>query len=280
MQPVRFRLLVQFLTAASERTTMHSIDISADSEDQAVEEGLKQLGINRDAVSVQILTSAHDDLLPGAEPLPGVTIRLHIKEDVIINQAKSHLKRIIELVGIQAHVEVLRRRGGTVLNILAGPDGSLVIGRNGQNLEALQILVNRMVVRGGRDLFPLYVDCEGYAEKRMDRLQHQAKRAAKQATREGREVALEPMSSAERKFIHQFIKELRGVHTLSRGEGYERHIVVFPGEESDASRNRRILKPFAGKRTGRSEEQGSVMSESVNDTDLPDDDEEDWEEDE
>jgi spoIIIJ-associated protein len=260
---------------------MHSIDISSDTEDEAIAEGLRQLGVSRDAVSIQILVSAHDDLLPGAEPLPGVTVRIHIKEDVIVNQAKSHLKQILDLIGVKAHVEVLRRRGGTVLNILAGTDGSLIIGRNGQNLEAFQTLVNRMVVRGGRDLFPLYVDCEGYGEKRMDRLQHQAKRAVKQATREGREVALEPMSSSERKFIHQFVKEMRGVHTLSRGEGFERHIVVFPGEDSEASRSRRILKPFpGGRRQSQPEEQGTLAKQATAGHDLDDDDDEDWEDDE
>ena len=229
---------------------MISIDISADTEEQALAEGLRQLGVPRNALETQLLSSSHDDILPGAEPLPGVTLRVTVREDVLVDSAKEHLRRILELLGLQPRVEVLRRKMGTILNVHAGKEGSLIIGRNGQNLDALQVLVNRMVVHGGRDLYPVYVDCEGYREKRMDRLEQQAVKAAKRAVREGIEVELELMTASERKIIHNALKEIRGVFTLSRGEGPERHIVVCPGEESEAARDRRVLKPHKGGRRG------------------------------
>src|SRR5690606_16930994 len=106
----------------------------------------------------------------------------------------------------KARVEMLRRRGGVVFNIHAGDDDSLVIGKNGQNLEALQVVVNRMVVHGGRDLLPIYVDCENYMEKRLSRLESIALRSLKRAIREGVEVPLEPMTPFERKIVHNSIK--------------------------------------------------------------------------
>jgi spoIIIJ-associated protein len=229
---------------------MISIDISADTEEQAIAEGLQQLGVPPDAVTTQLLSSAHDDTLPGAEPLPGVTVRIQVREDVLTNRAKEHLRKLLELLGVKAQVEVLRRSIGTILNIHAKGEGSLIIGRNGQNLDALQVLVNRMVVHGGRDLYPVYVDCEGYREKRISRLQQQAQNAARRALREGVEVDLEVMSASERKIIHNTMKEFRGVYTISRGEGPERHIVVCPGEETEAARDRRLLKPHKGPRRG------------------------------
>jgi len=204
---------------------MISIDISADTTEQAIADGLQQLGIPRDAVDVQELAS-DDDLLPGAESLPEVTVRLTVKEDVVLNLAKSHLRRILELTGVDGQVEMLRRRGGVVLNIHAGEDDSLI----GQNLEALQVALNRMVFHGGRDLIPIFVDCEDYMEKRLTRLEGIARRSARRAQREGIEVELEPMSPFERKIVHNAIKETRGVHTLSRGEGMDRHIVIIPDD--------------------------------------------------
>lgn len=229
---------------------MISIDISADTEALALEEGLRQLGVPRDAVETELQSSAHDDTLPGAEPLPGVTLRIQVREDVLVNRAKEHLRKLLELIGVEGHVEVLRRKIGTILNIMPSGEGSLVIGRNGQNLDALQVLVNRMVVHGGRDLYPVYVDCEGYREKRIARLEQQAHKAARRAMREGIEVDLEIMSASERKIIHNTMKEIRGVYTISRGEGPERHIVICPGEESEAARDRRVLKPHKGGRRG------------------------------
>lgn len=212
---------------------MITIDISADTTEEAIEQGLTQLGIPRDAVEIEELASVHDDILPGAEPLPGVTVRFRIKEDVLVDNARNHLSRVLELIGIKSRIEVLRRRGGVVLNIHAGEDGSLIIGKNGQNLEALQVAINRMVVHGGRDIIPIYVDCENYMEKRLSRLESIARRSAKRSQREGIEIALDTMSSFERKIVHNCLKEFRGIYTLSRGEGAERHIVIVPGESSE-----------------------------------------------
>lgn len=222
---------------------MIEIDISADSEEEAIAEVMHQLGVNRDALEITVMSSSHDDILPGAEPLPGVTVRIRIKEDLLINEAKSHLVKILELLGVPGPIEVFKRRGGTVLNICAGDAGSLVIGRNGQNLESLQILINRMVVHGARELMPIYVDCEGYFEKRLSRLEMQASKAAKRAIRQGVEVPLSPMTPFERKMIHNALKEVRGIHTLSRGEGLERHIVIVPDENQQSVQDRRTLKP-------------------------------------
>lgn len=250
---------------------MISIDISADTEEQAIADGLYQLGISRDAVDVQILPS-DDDLLPGAESLPGVTVRLTVKEDVLLTSARVHLKRMLELIGIDAHLEVLRRRGGIVLNIHAGEDGSLIIGKNGQNLEALQIMVNRMVVHGGRDLIPIFVDCENYMEKRLNRLESVAKRSAKRASREGIEVALEPMTPFERKIVHNAIKEFRGVHTLSRGDGMERHIVIIPDgiTSSDQLRPRRGSYNPRKNNSENATPAAGIQSASIHDDDLDD----------
>jgi len=218
---------------------MISIDISGDTTEETIADGLRQLGIPRDAVDMQILSN-DDDALPGAEPLPGVTIRFTVKEDVLLANAKNHLKKILDLIGINSQIEMLRRRGGVVLNIHAGEDDSLIIGKNGQNLEALQIAVNRMVVHGGRDLVPIFVDCENYMEKRLTRLESIGRKNAKRAIREGIEIALEPMSSFERKIVHNAVKETKGIHTLSRGEGLERHIVIIPDDmSSDKLRPRR-----------------------------------------
>lgn len=211
---------------------MNAIDISADTPEAALQDGLQQLGIPREAVEMQVLSSAHDDILPGAEPLPGVTVRLTVKPDVLVSAARQHLLRILEIMGVNAQLEVLQRRGGYVFNIHAGGDDSLIIGKNGQNLEALQICLNRMVVHGGRDLVPLFVDCENYMEKRLSRLESIARRSARRAQRDNAEVALEPMTPFERKIVHNTLKEVRGIHTLSRGEGPQRHIVILPDEAS------------------------------------------------
>lgn len=238
---------------------MSEIHVSGTTFEEALNNGLEQLGVARELVDVEELSSAHDDTLPGAEPLEGVTLRLRVKTDAIAATAKAHLVKVLELIGLKPQVEVLHRRGAVVLNVVAGGDGSLIIGRNGQNLAALQVLISRMVVHGGREVVPIIVDSEGYRERRMARLEQMAQRIARQVQRENREVALEPMPPAERKVVHMLLKEVRGVHTISRGEGIARHIVVTPGSPDAAGG---LLRP--GKRREGSKEVRIISEDSEN----------------
>lgn len=209
---------------------MIEITISGNTYDEAHQLGMEQLGVPADAVEVVELSHAMDDLLPGAEPLPGVTLRFRVREDVLLAKAKAHLIRLLELIGVDAKVETTTGRRGMVLNIIAGEEGSLIIGKNGQNLDAFQYLINRMTTRSTRDLTPIIVDSESYREKRLQKLEDLARRTARRVIRSGREVALEPMPASERKAIHIIVKELRGVHSISRGENEERHIVITPAQ--------------------------------------------------
>ena len=230
---------------------MIELTVSGNTREEAYAEGLAQLGVPREAVEVEELSSAHDDILPGAEPLPGVTLRFRVREDVLLKQAKRHLEKILELIGTGCTVEVLNRRRGPTLNILAGEDGSLVIGKNGQNLDALQYLINRMTVKSNRELAPIIVDSEGYHEKRLLKLEETAQRTAKKVLRSGREIALEPMPASNRKVIHIAIKEIRGVHGVSRGEENDRRVVISPAKGEAPPPN-----VFRG-RPGRTEERGN-----------------------
>lgn len=229
---------------------MIELTVSGNTHEEAYAEGLAQLGVPKEALEVEELSGAHDDILPGAEPLPGVTLRFRVREDVLLGQAKKHLENILGLIGTGCTVEILNRRRGPTLNILAGEDGSLVIGKNGQNLDALQYLVNRMTVKSNRELTPLIVDSEGYHEKRLLKLEETARRTAQKVLRSGREIALEPMPASDRKVIHIAIKEIRGVHSISRGEESDRRVVISPAKGEAPPPN-----VFRG-RPGRTEERG------------------------
>ncbi|MGC8740760.1 MAG: RNA-binding cell elongation regulator Jag/EloR [Candidatus Sumerlaeaceae bacterium] len=206
------------------------VTISADSYEEAVAEGMRQLGVPADAVEIEKLDHAHEETLPGAEPLPGVTVRFRLKPDMLLEHARRHVEKILELLGIPAKVTGAITRRGLVVNIEASADGALVIGKGGQNLDALQFLVARMVLRSGREIVPILVDSEGYRERHYAQLEQLAKRAARKALRFKREVALKPMPPADRKIIHLALREFRGVHTISRGEEGNRRVVITPAE--------------------------------------------------
>jgi spoIIIJ-associated protein len=214
----------------------NEITVSGATYDEALQAGLDQLGVEAALVDIEELTHAHEDLLPGAAPLEGVTLRLRLKTEEIVARARRHLEKVLALIGLDAKVEVLHRPRGTILNIHAGEDGSLVIGKGGQNIEALQYLINRMATRGTRDVSPIMIDCEGYKEKHLQRLEDIARKAAQRVLRTRREVALKPMPPADRRIIHLALKGVRGVHTISRGEEGRRHVVVTTDRPMERTR--------------------------------------------
>jgi spoIIIJ-associated protein len=74
----------------------------------------------------------------------------------------------------------------------------------------------------------IVVDSEGYRQRRVEAIQGMAHRTARRALREKRPLSLPPMSPAERRVIHLFLKENPDVTTSSEGEEENRRVVVNP----------------------------------------------------
>ena len=98
--------------------------------------------------------------------------------------------------------------------------------KHGQTIDALQYLANAAVFRRGHGT-PVTIDAAGYRERRRTTLEGIALRAAERAA-EGERVLLEPMTSVERKVVHERLKDVEGVSTTSEGTEPNRYVVVLP----------------------------------------------------
>jgi spoIIIJ-associated protein len=139
------------------------------------------------------------------------------------------LERVVEALDLEATVEVIEddeRLTGT----LGGDDLGLFIGRHGQTIEAVQHLAQRVVGEAdGPDLRRrVVVDAAGYRERREQVLQRQAEEAAESCLESGRPVALDAMTSSERRVVHEFLRDRGDVETESEGQEPNRHLVVSP----------------------------------------------------
>jgi spoIIIJ-associated protein len=138
---------------------------------------------------------------------------------------RAIVERVVAAVGAGAHVE-LREADGEIFVTCSGGDLALLIGKHGQTIDALQYLANVAVFRRGHEV-SVTVDAAGYRERRRSTLEGIADRAAEQAAR-GERVALEPMTSVERKVVHERLKDVAGVGTTSEGTEPNRYVVVLP----------------------------------------------------
>jgi spoIIIJ-associated protein len=142
---------------------------------------------------------------------------------------RTLLERVVDALDLEADVEVVED-GERVTGSLDGEDLGLFIGRHGQTSEAVQHLAQRVV--GEKDGPSLrrrvVVDAAGYRERREAVLQRQAEEAAEDALSSGRPVALDAMTSSERRVVHEFLRDRGDVETHSEGNEPDRHLVVSP----------------------------------------------------
>src|SRR5207302_1178207 len=111
----------------------------------------------------------------------------------------------------------------------SAPDLGLLIGRHGQTIDAVQTLAYAILRQDENARKQVVVDAAGYRDRRRRTIEALAVHSAEEALRSGARVALEPMSSGDRRLVHERLKAYAGVETSSEGDEPNRYVVVFPG---------------------------------------------------
>jgi len=140
------------------------------------------------------------------------------------------LEEIVEGLGLDVDVEV-EEEAGVLSGRIRGEDVGLFIGRRGQTIDAVQHLAQRIVFPGGPSPVRVVIDADGYRERRSELLRADADDAAEEALRSGRAVELAPMPPAERRIVHEYLRERGGVETHSEGEEPDRYLIVSPADD-------------------------------------------------
>jgi spoIIIJ-associated protein len=137
------------------------------------------------------------------------------------------LDRICGALGAPVRIDI-HEDEETLEATLTGSDLGLVIGKRGQTIDAIQYLATAIVFGGSEERKSILVDAAGYRDRRRTTLEQQADRAAAEALASGEGVALEPMSSVERKIVHVHLQDREDVETASEGNEPSRFVVVRP----------------------------------------------------
>ena len=146
-----------------------------------------------------------------------------ITKEELNQEIKNYLQKIVKNMGINAVIETKTREEVPTFNIVA-PDVSILIGKNGRTIEALQNITRQMLNR-------FLIDVNDYKAQRKVRLEKTAKYTAKEVAKTKVEAHLEPMNSYERRIIHNVLTNSKDVITESEGEEPNRHVVIKPKED-------------------------------------------------
>lgn len=115
--------------------------------------------------------------------------------------------------------------------ILITSNNSILIGKEGKNLQALQTILRQSLKSKTNITIKLNIDIGSYKEKKLKNLERDVKKIASEVQKTKVDVSLDPMNSYERRYIHNELSEFKNITTKSEGEGKERHIVIKYVEE-------------------------------------------------
>ena len=209
--------------------------------EEAIEEGLKELGVTAEQAEIKVIEEAKKGFL-------GINSK---KAEVEVNakktdgeRVKAFLEGLFPIMNVNAKCNLVEEDDKIVVEVTA-ERSQQVIGYRGETLDALQTLAGAVANIGREDYRRVVVDCENYREKREDTLKGLAEKLADRAVREGRKVILEPMAPYERRIIHSALADRKDVTTESDGKEPNRHVVIVPGELTS---DEPIDASFKGKR--------------------------------
>jgi spoIIIJ-associated protein len=192
--------------------------------------------LDRAAVRFQVLEEGHRGLLgvgytparvvASADPGPAPQAAQHDE-----SQLAAHLRELLTHVttslGLRCRIDI-DETDETVTAACSAGDLGLLIGRHGQTIDAVQTLANAILGQQESGRKQVVVDAAGYRDRRRRTIEALAVRSAEGALLAGEAVPLEPMSSVERRLVHERLKDYDGIETSSEGDEPNRYVVVKP----------------------------------------------------
>jgi len=257
---------------------MDFVETEGDTIDAAIENALKLLGVDREKITVEVVSEGRKGILgfgaqkakiraelrksavslktPEVQQTASEASALTAETSEIADKAKKVLEDILDLMGVKATVQQKSSAGGdeTILEVRANNSG-LLIGRKGQTLEALQYLVTRIAgERQGSEGPHIVVDIENYRERRRRSLEDMALRLGEKAKRQRKTVTVDALSAADRRIIHAVLQDDPWVSTKSLGQGSYRRLLIIPEgdrrKKGDAAQERQSASaPAKGGKT-------------------------------
>ncbi len=208
---------------------------------EAVARAAADLGLDQDQFDVEVVDTGSSGLFRRGK----VTIRVNVSDDSFgetplldpENDTESalltFLSGVIEKMGYPGEVSLVSRDGDKLILDIRSEHSSILIGRKGKNLDALQLLGNVYLNHHAPEGFAyrrLMIDAENYRERREEQLVKLALRAAGQVEKSRSSRLLEPMNPFERRLVHTALNEKDHVITKSEGDGlYKRVRIIYKG---------------------------------------------------
>ena len=231
-------------------------DFEGKTESEALQKARLELGLVNDDVYVEVLEETKKGLFKrsyvkirvyygeeekediekasNAEDIPEKGEKL-IAESDVERKTIEFISTLIRKMGYEADITITSRRDSKICLNIESDNSSILIGRKGKNLDAIQLLANVYAANIDEDA-KIVIDSENYRMRHEDQIVRNAIRSAEYVRRSGRSKLLEPMNPFERRLVHTALNDFKGVDTKSEGEGVYKQVRIIPTERNKNNR--------------------------------------------
>ena len=229
---------------------MREIEFFGTDEQEAVDEAARELGVSPETVRYQVLEVKKKGLFTKG----GVKIAVQVADDAgasridtrrnvsrphepqpegsrgsrkaIVGEVTGFINGMIERMGLNGAARVTANAEDKIHCDIGSHDSSLLIGKMGKTLDAIQLLANIVLQNKSHDHLKVIVDCEGYRERRQRKLIDFAEEVADNVRRTRSSRLLEPMNPYERRLVHTALTHYDDIETVSEGDGLYKQIRI------------------------------------------------------
>lgn len=247
---------------------MESLEIEGKTIDEAIERACTEFKVPREKLNIEIITDGSSGFfglgskkakikasimsidmaletpakqtqkpMPQKPSVPADAVQVTKTEDAteefITIKAKKILEGILLRMNLDCPVTIEETPDMIILDI-KGDGSGLLIGKRGQNLDAIQYIVNKAISKYADNRKMIVVDTESYRKRREDSLLALAARLAEKVKKSKKALTVGHMNAHDRRIIHLALQNDESLTTKSRGEGEFRKIVIMPVKKGGA----------------------------------------------
>lgn len=246
---------------------MESLEIEGKTIDEAIEKACVEFGFPREKLNIEIISDGASGFLglgskkakirasimsidmtidtpleqsrKTVQKKPSVSSEstqvavTEVLAETLSTRAKRILEGILSRMGLDCPVTIEETPDTIILNIKGNGSG-LLIGKRGQNLDAIQYILNKAVSKYSDNRKMIVVDTEGYRKRREESLIALAENLAEKVRKTKKSLTVGHMNAHDRRIIHLALQNDESLTTKSRGEGEFRKIVIMPVKKERA----------------------------------------------
>lgn len=216
---------------------MDFVEVEAKTYEEAIKKAAQELGADEKDLEVEVKEINTKGILGllGSKKVR-VTARVRAVPEDPEEFGKKFLIDLLANIGVSLAIKVSKLGDDRVLFSIDSADADVLIGRDGDVLEALQHVVRLAIAKKFKQNLKLLLDVNNFREQRKKTIVVMAKRMAAQVKKGGRPVKTKPLNPYERRIIHTLFKDSNDITTSSEGDGHTKKVIISSTRSGNARR--------------------------------------------